>query len=279
MVAPSGSTDLSAPTVRVAVVDDAPDVRHLVRILFELDRRFELVGEAADGAAAVDLVTALQPDLLLLDRQMPVLTGVQALPQIRRAAPRTAVILYTAQVEDSASEAALAAGALEVLGKDSLGPRFVDQLVDVLLRHWGGPDALLEVALGPVPSSAARLWLDNTERILAAVRANPAVLDITVPDPVFDALTSFLVTWRAIATADEEFYWRARALPADVIVLLEAWAAIDRLPDESLHALGCDWSGPPGRVFFEALSGAILAALEGHEATSRLATTLASQWR
>ena len=75
--------------VRVALADDDEDIRLLLRLAFEADDRFDVVGEAADGAGAIALAADTDPDVLVLDRQMPVLDGVAALPEIRRRAPRS----------------------------------------------------------------------------------------------------------------------------------------------------------------------------------------------
>jgi CheY-like chemotaxis protein len=83
-------TDLG---VRIVLVDDDPAVRNLERELFEGDGRFDVVGEAGDGAAAVRLVRALQPSAVVLDTMMPTMDGWDAMALIRRVAPSTAVVI------------------------------------------------------------------------------------------------------------------------------------------------------------------------------------------
>ncbi|MDX1658779.1 MAG: response regulator [Nitriliruptorales bacterium] len=87
--------EASNGAVTVVVVDDEPDVRFLVRRL--LDRRdgWELVGEAADGAEAADVVEELQPDVVLLDLMMHT-PGEEALPHILKVAPKTMVVVFSA---------------------------------------------------------------------------------------------------------------------------------------------------------------------------------------
>ena len=99
--------------VRVVVVDDDDAMRLLLRLQFELDGRFDVVGEAADGQAAIDLAEALQPDLVVLALHMPGLSVVDAIPEIRRRATESAVMLYTLKTGDGTYQAALAAGALD----------------------------------------------------------------------------------------------------------------------------------------------------------------------
>src|SRR4051794_21239523 len=77
----------SSGKVRVLLVDDLPDIRLVMRLLLEADGRIEVVGEATDGAQAVELTKELHPDAVILDLRMPGMDGVQALPLIRDAEP------------------------------------------------------------------------------------------------------------------------------------------------------------------------------------------------
>ena len=72
---------------RVLVVDDAEDLRMLLRARMETRNGLTVVGEAADGLAAVELASELQPDLVMLDLAMPRMDGLEALPLIRAAVP------------------------------------------------------------------------------------------------------------------------------------------------------------------------------------------------
>jgi len=67
------------------VADDLPDARELTRLTLERTGRFQVVGEAGDGAEAIDMVARHRPDLLLLDLAMPRVDGLRALPAIRSA--------------------------------------------------------------------------------------------------------------------------------------------------------------------------------------------------
>lgn len=85
----SGGSDTKL--VGVVVADDEPDIRWLVRRLLERDGRFEVVGEASDGAQAVEIVERLQPEVILLDLMMPVQSGAASLRPLAAAAPGTMV--------------------------------------------------------------------------------------------------------------------------------------------------------------------------------------------
>jgi CheY-like chemotaxis protein len=277
-IAPSQPSDVASERVRVVLVDDTDDIRMLVRVTLEQDGRFAVVGEASDGIEAIELVGALQPDLVVLDRQMPRLGGVEALPELHARAPRSAVVLYTAQADDHTCQAALAAGAVGVVDKQ-IGAGLVQELAHVLVAHSAAPNADFEVRVGPVAARSARAWIPNTELIIAAVRAHPDVVDEPVAADVLDTFEEFLRTWRDIAEASDVFVWAGRATVDEVRRLVEAWAVIDRIPDGALAAIGCSWSPPEGVPFFEALTGAMLDALGAHEATGRLAERLNRQWR
>src|SRR6266849_1146028 len=95
--------------LRVLLADDHELVRQALRALLE-QHGFAIVGEAADGSAAVKLASDLQPDIAVLDVAMPMLNGVGAAEAIGRAAPKTRVILLTALNDGQFASAALRAG-------------------------------------------------------------------------------------------------------------------------------------------------------------------------
>lgn len=80
-------------TRTLVIADDEPGLRRLLCILADRDGRFTVVGEAADGQGALDLVDACDPDLLLLDLGLPRLDGLQVLERLdRQQRPRTVVL-------------------------------------------------------------------------------------------------------------------------------------------------------------------------------------------
>lgn len=84
------------PALHVLVVDDVADFRHLLRLSLEGNGRFAVVGEAGDGARAVQQAAELQPDLILLDLVMPRPNGFETLPRLREVAPHARVVVLSA---------------------------------------------------------------------------------------------------------------------------------------------------------------------------------------
>src|ERR671914_1160165 len=112
---------------RVLVVDDHPLTRGALSALLE-HNGFAVVGEAADGEGAIDCARTLQPDLVLLDLSMPVVSGVEALPRLRAAAPGAEVVVLTASGTEENLLGAIRAGAAGYLLKSEPPERIVDFL-------------------------------------------------------------------------------------------------------------------------------------------------------
>lgn len=95
------------------LVDDTPELRKVVRKFFENKSggRYQVVGEAGDGAAGVEFARQTQPDVVLLDLSMPVMDGLTALPLILAAAPRAHVVVFTGVKHQHMLGALEAAGA------------------------------------------------------------------------------------------------------------------------------------------------------------------------
>ncbi|HEV2755590.1 MAG TPA: response regulator transcription factor [Actinomycetota bacterium] len=95
----------------VVLADDTPEIRTLLRLTLEDQGEIEVVGEAGDGAEAVKIVAELQPDALVLDLAMPVMDGFQAIPEVRRHAPDTTIIVLSGFDTDVMCERAMSLGA------------------------------------------------------------------------------------------------------------------------------------------------------------------------
>ncbi|MGX7678771.1 response regulator [Jatrophihabitans sp. DSM 45814] len=107
--------------IRTLLVDDQPLIRSGIRALLDSEEDIEVVGEAADGQAGVELATALRPDIVLMDVQMPVLDGIEATRRIAGDERLTAarVVILTNYGLDEYVFQALRAGASGFVLKDS----------------------------------------------------------------------------------------------------------------------------------------------------------------
>ncbi|HUP87236.1 MAG TPA: response regulator transcription factor [Acidimicrobiales bacterium] len=105
--------------LRVLLVDDSPDVRRLLVTRLELEGGYVVVDEAENGAEAIVKATKHQPDVIVLDAMMPVLTGVDALPAIVLGSPGAKIVVYSAFTDDPALERIYDAGAHAVVNKSA----------------------------------------------------------------------------------------------------------------------------------------------------------------
>jgi len=110
-------------SIRILIADDHAVVRKGLRSFLELDPELKIVGEAADGAAALRMAREFQPDVVLMDLLMPVMDGVAATSAIRRELPDIEVLALTSVLEESLVIQAIQAGAIGYLLKDTDAPK------------------------------------------------------------------------------------------------------------------------------------------------------------
>jgi len=156
-------------SITVVVVDDQTVVREGLAIMLSLLDDVEVVGEAADGEQAVELVARLHPDVVLMDLRMPRCDGVRATGLIRAGHPGTQVVVLTTYADDEHILTALRAGALGYLTKDA---------------------GRLQIAQAVRAAAAGQSVLDPQvqQRLLAA--ASGAGLPRTPGGPLPDGLTA-----------------------------------------------------------------------------------------
>jgi DNA-binding NarL/FixJ family response regulator len=132
--------------IRVAIVDDTEDLRFLLRLALTKGG-MEVVAEAGDGRAGIEVVRETQPDVVLLDLAMPVLDGRAALPRIRHDAPHAAIIVLSGFGADLLSDELLALGADGYIEKGHSVRRIVEYVEEAVAapRHPRPPGAVLRL--------------------------------------------------------------------------------------------------------------------------------------
>lgn len=116
--------------MRVLIVDDDSDFRRWLRAALSTDERFEIVGEAKNGAEAVTLTADLTPDLILMDISMPVMNGLEASAEISANHPAATLVIVSGLDEDD-NEAIAAAGPVGRIKKSDFT---IAALIEILDR-------------------------------------------------------------------------------------------------------------------------------------------------
>ena len=165
-------TSRAGKTIRVLVAEDSPTARMLLVELFRSAKDFEVVGEAANGAEAIERAVELSPDLIIMDVHMPILNGLDATKEIMRQAPAPILMVSAAA---SSSDVALAlsatqAGALMILEKphNPSDPEFAGEAEQLLtmaramagvkvVRRWGGSRQPAAIATRVAANRAVKL--------------------------------------------------------------------------------------------------------------------------
>lgn len=105
--------------IKILIADDHLIIRQGLRLILETESDFELVGEAGDGAEALDLCKKLKPDVVLMDLRMPNMDGITAIEKLQKDQPQIAVVILTTFNEDELMLRGLQAGAHGYLLKDT----------------------------------------------------------------------------------------------------------------------------------------------------------------
>ena len=121
-----------AGRLRVLIVDDEPDVRRVVRMALERRSEFHVVAEAGDGAEAVSAAQHAQPHLIVLDLDMPRVSGLDALPALRTALPAACVVVLTGLPRERMEPLARSAGAVGFIEKRVPSRQLADELLAVV---------------------------------------------------------------------------------------------------------------------------------------------------
>ncbi|MCM3196551.1 response regulator [Priestia megaterium] len=118
---------------RILIVDDHLVVREGLKLLIETSDKYVIVGEAENGRIAIDLVEKLKPDVILMDLYMPVMSGLEAITELRRTNPEIPIVILTTYNEDQLMMKGIEAGAKGYLLKDT-GVENLFESIDSAIR-------------------------------------------------------------------------------------------------------------------------------------------------
>ena len=163
--------------IRVMITDDHLIVREGLRLILETADDVEVVGEAVDGAECLQLVSTLNPDVILMDLQMPRMDGITAIEHLRKDHPQIAIVILTTYNEDDLMIRGLQSGARGYLLKDSSRENLLDAIHaaakgETLLK----PEILARVlasqaSRAPKPASVSKNESTLTERELEVLQS------------------------------------------------------------------------------------------------------------
>ena len=120
--------------LRILIADDHDIIRESLRGLLSRRADWQICGEATDGREAVEMAKRLRPDIALLDLSMPILNGLEATLQIRKALPKTEVLVFTMHETKDLVRQAMSAGARGYLLKSD-ATTHIEAAIDTLAKH------------------------------------------------------------------------------------------------------------------------------------------------
>jgi DNA-binding NarL/FixJ family response regulator len=120
--------------IRVLIADDHRLFAQALEAILATDDRLDVAGHARDGAEAVQLALAVDPDVILMDIAMPVMDGFQATRQIRKQRPEACILMLTGSNSRTDVDRAREAGAAGYVTKDRIAAELIDAILEVVKR-------------------------------------------------------------------------------------------------------------------------------------------------
>lgn len=210
--------------IRIVIADDHSVVRQGLRMFLALDEELEVVGEAQNGAEALELARELLPDVVLMDLLMPVMDGITAIGAIRRELPDVEVIALTSVLEDASVVGAVKAGAIGYLLKDTQADelrRAIKAAAEgqVQLAPQAAARLLREVRTPESPETLTERETDVL-RLLALGRANKEIArDLEIGEKTVKTHVSNILGKLGVQSRTQAALYAVRAglVPADAL--------------------------------------------------------------
>jgi two-component system, NarL family, response regulator NreC len=161
----------------IVLIDDHAVLRHGLQSLLEREADFAVVGEGQDGAAALELVTTLRPDVLVVDLMMAGTSGLEVIRQVRTRAPNTQILVLSMHAEVAYVREALRAGAKGYVVKEAPASEYIAAVREVARgRHYvssGLPKNLLDTPAQQVGTGVEDAYdlLSESERAVLKLAA------------------------------------------------------------------------------------------------------------
>lgn len=121
--------ELVGTPIRTAVVDDDEDIRALLKLNLNGDPRFELAGEGSNGAQALEVIAEAQPDVVILDLDMPYFDGLNAITHVRQGWPELKIVVFSARYDKYDAGELLEKRADLYIDKTRGVPELLDEIV------------------------------------------------------------------------------------------------------------------------------------------------------
>jgi DNA-binding NarL/FixJ family response regulator len=156
--------------IRLVLADDHQVVRQALRTLLETEPEFTVVGETSDGLKVLDLVTRLEPDLLVVDLMMPGLGGMEVSRQVTRRVPGTRVVILSMHMNEAHVLEALRSGVRGYVRKDATAADLIRAIREVSAGHMYLSPPFSDQAIEAYRQRAADAEVDPYERLTARER-------------------------------------------------------------------------------------------------------------
>ena len=232
--------------IRVLVVDDSALIRQMLTRALSMDPRIVVVGTAGTGIEAIEQATSLQPDVITLDIEMPVMTGLEALPQIRRHCTARVIVLSSVDDPDTTYRA-LALGAVDFIPKPSAGmASSMSELTDLLLKR-------IRIANRIKPGSVT-VFPHKVSEIVGVPSSGPVVAS---PGARLSACVAIAASTGGPPALERVFEGLSAALPAAYLVVQHLPTGFSASLARRLNALG-------GVCVVEAQDGMLIEAGHGY---------------